>query len=77
MIVTDSLAMGAIAAEYSAAESAVLALKAGVDLLLMPEDYAAAYEGVLDAVESGALTEARIDESVGRIVALKLKCGLL
>lgn len=55
----------------------MLALKAGVDLLLMPEDYAAAYEGVLDAVESGALTEARIDESVGRIVALKLKCGLL
>ena len=77
LIVTDSLAMGAIAAEYSAAESAVLALKAGVDLLLMPEDYAAAYEGVLDAVESGTLTEARIDESVGRILALKLKCGLL
>lgn len=77
LVVTDSLAMGAIANEYTSAESAVLAVQAGVDLLLMPRDYAAAFEGVLEAVESGKISEARLDESVLRILQAKERCGLL
>ena len=38
----------------------------------MPEDFAAAYQGVLDAVSEGALSEERIDQSVLRIVKAKL-----
>ena len=50
----------------------VAALEAGVDIVLMPEDFVATYQGVLDAVHDGRLTEARIDESVQRIVKTKL-----
>lgn len=71
VIITDSLAMGAITERYSAAEAAVAALKAGCDIPLMPEDFSAAYQGVLDAVAAGDLTEERIDESVTRILAAK------
>lgn len=75
VIITDALAMGAITQNYSSAESAVLALQAGADLLLMPEDYIAAYQGVLAAVEDGTLSEARIDESVLRVLRLKSSCA--
>ena len=45
VIITDALAMGAIIQNYSSAESAVLALQAGADILLMPYDYIAATRG--------------------------------
>ena len=71
IIVTDSLAMGAITDRYSAAEAAVAALAAGCDVPLMPENFRKAYQGVLDAVAAGELTEERIDESVTRILKVK------
>lgn len=77
VVITDSLEMGAVAGQYAPAESAVLAVKAGVDIVLMPSDYAAAFEGVVQAVKEGALTEERIDQSVLRILTLKLACGLI
>lgn len=70
--ITDSLSMGAVTARYGAAEAAVAALEAGEDMILLPEDFKAAYQAVLDAVGSGELTEERIDESARRVVALKL-----
>ena len=57
---------------YGSAEAAVLALEAGVDMLLMPADFKGAYNGVLQAVKSGTLSEARIEESVRRILAVKM-----
>ena len=48
------------------------ALNAGVDMLLMPADFQAAYDGVMAALENGELTEERIDESVRRILEIKL-----
>lgn len=77
VVITDSLAMGAIAQEYSSADCAVMALAAGVDILLMPEDYAAAFAGVVQAVRDGRLSMERIDESVGHVLELKAKLGLL
>lgn len=71
VIVTDSLSMGAITNYYTPAEAAVAALKAGCDIPLMPERFGEAYQGVLDAVAAGDLTEERIDESVTRILAAK------
>lgn len=72
LIVTDSLSMGAVGGFCTPDQAGVAALSAGADLVLMPEDFAAAYQGVLDAVRDGTLAESRIDESVGRIVKTKL-----
>lgn len=72
IIITDALGMGAIANHYSSAESAVLALEAGCDMLLMPENFSEAYLAVLQAVADGRLTEERIDASVMRILSAKL-----
>lgn len=71
IVVTDSLSMGAITDRYSPAEAAVAALAAGCDVPLMPENFREAYQGVLDAVGAGTLTEERIDESVTRILLAK------
>ena len=72
LVVTDAMNMGAITEEYTSAEAAVKALQAGVDVVLMPENYQQAYQGVLDAVADGTLSEERIDESVTRILTVKL-----
>ncbi len=71
IVVTDAMNMGAVSQHYDSAEAAVRALQAGVDLILMPADFHSAYEGVLDAIEAGKLTEERIDESVKRILRVK------
>ena len=73
IIMTDGLNMGAIVNQYTSAEAAVKAITAGADLLLMPADFRAAYEGVLEAVRNGDISEERIDESVRRILELKIE----
>ena len=71
IIITDALGMGAISQRYTSGEAAVLCLQAGVDVLLMPVNLMEAFDAVVAAVEDGTLTEARIDESVRRVLALK------
>lgn len=71
LVVTDSLAMGAITAQYTPGEAAVQALQAGCDLLLMPESLTEAFEAVEEAVQDGTIPEARLDESVARILRFK------
>lgn len=73
LIVTDALNMGAVAAHYDSAEVSVKAVTAGVDLLLMPADFHAAYDGIYNAVQNGEISEERIDESVRKILTAKLK----
>lgn len=73
IVITDALDMGAVTDYYSSAQAAVMAVAAGADMLLMPEDFVAAYEGVLNAVQRGELTQERIDESVRRILKVKLE----
>ena len=77
VIITDSLAMEGVRVKYGDARVPVLALKAGVDMLLMPPNLDLAYNAVLDAVRSGELTESRIDASVKRILRLKWDLGLV
>jgi beta-N-acetylhexosaminidase len=48
-----------------------MTFEAGADLLLMPADFPKAYEGILTAIEDGTITEARVDESVKRILKAK------
>jgi len=73
IIVTDSMAMGAIIQEYSAEEAAVMAIQAGVDMILIPENYNKAASGIIQAVDDGMITTQRIRESLLRIMLTKLK----
>lgn len=72
IVITDSLTMAAVSDFYTSADAAVLALQAGVDMLLTPVDMQAAYDGVLAAVSDGRITQERIDASVERVLAAKL-----
>ena len=73
VIITDSMEMGAINNAYPSGEAAVMAVEAGADIVLLPYDYCAAFDAVVDAVESGRISEERINESVRRILRLKMK----
>lgn len=77
LIITDSLSMNVITDSYSAAEAAVMALQAGVDVLLMPEDLTVAANGVVNAVEQGVLLQSQIDASVLKILQTKFASGIL
>lgn len=72
IVMTDYLNDKTIVKNYSAADAAVKAIQAGADLLLEPDDLEAAYEGVLKAVKKGDITEDHLDESIYRILRVKL-----
>ena len=77
VVITDALDMGAITDTYESGDAAVQAVLAGADMLLMPENLEAAIQGLRDALDSGALTWQRIDESLMRILAVKLERGII
>jgi beta-N-acetylhexosaminidase len=78
LVITDALDMGALTRLYSAnlGQEAVDAFKAGNDMLLIPPDLDVAYRGVLAAVSSGEISQARLDESVLKILKIKASLGL-
>ncbi|WP_329465083.1 glycoside hydrolase family 3 protein [Streptomyces sp. NBC_01431] len=76
VVITDSLGMKGVRDKYGDDRVPVLALKAGVDQLLDPPNLDVAWHGVRAAVDSGELTEARLDESILRILRLKDRRGL-
>ncbi|MBR0406869.1 MAG: glycoside hydrolase family 3 protein [Clostridia bacterium] len=76
LIITDALSMGAITEKYSSSEACIRCIKAGVDVLLMPYDYFEAFDGVAAAVERGEISEARLNESVYRVLKFKRQVGL-
>lgn len=71
VIVTDALDMQAITDKYGDAKAAETAFIAGADILLMPKDYYAAFDGIIESVNAGTITEDRINESVKRILMMK------
>ncbi|NQX67048.1 beta-N-acetylhexosaminidase [Paenibacillus alba] len=76
LIVTDCLEMKAISEGIGVAEGAVRAIEAGSDIILvshMLDRQVAAIEAVIAAVESGRISESRIDESVLRVMMYKYK----
>ena len=76
LVVTDAMDMAAVDRMFDRGEAAVRALEAGADVILMPPDIGAARNGIVAAVESGRLSEERIDRSVLRILRAKEKLGL-
>ncbi|WP_285477972.1 glycoside hydrolase family 3 protein [Amycolatopsis sp. NBRC 101858] len=77
VVITDSLEMQGVREMHSDAEIPVLALKAGVDQLLMPVHLDVAINSVLAAVKSGEIPMQRIDQSVLRVLKLKFERGIL
>ncbi|MEU4109796.1 glycoside hydrolase family 3 protein [Streptomyces sp. NPDC027717] len=76
VVITDSLGMEGVRTKYGDDRVPVLALKAGVDQLLNPPSMEVAWNAVLAAVRNGELTEARVEESVLRILRMKARLGL-
>lgn len=76
VVVTDALGMEGVRTKYGDERVPVLALLAGVDQLLNPPDLKVAWNAVLGAVRGGEISEARIEESILRILRLKTKLGL-
>ena len=76
IITTDSLEMGAITKNFPNGASAVMAIKAGADVVLFPPKIEKAIEAIEAAVKKGEITELRINESVRRLLAAKYRLGL-
>ncbi|WP_404800058.1 glycoside hydrolase family 3 protein [Amycolatopsis eburnea] len=77
VVVTDALEMQGVRQLHTDAEIPVLALKAGIDQLLMPVHLDLAINSVLNAVKTGDIPMQRIDQSVLRVLKLKFKRGIL
>lgn len=76
VVMTDYLSDSAVTGSYGPAEAAVAAVQAGADILLDPTDYQQAYDGILQAVADGTITQERIHESIYRIYRVKYKNAL-
>lgn len=71
IVVTDAMDMAGLVRGYSIGESAVKAVKAGADIVLMPLNEEVALEAIFSAVRKGIITQERIDESVRKILTVK------
>nr|WP_246118861.1 glycoside hydrolase family 3 protein [Alkalibacillus haloalkaliphilus] len=77
VITTDAMNMNAITDHFGPVDAAVRAVEAGSDIVLMPVGLEEVAEGLLDAIDSGDITEERIEASVERILTLKLERGIV
>jgi beta-N-acetylhexosaminidase len=73
--VSDALTMEGVGRGYSAEESAVLAIKAGVEVLLMPRDTKRAVDGVVAAVERGEIPREQVDAAARHVLEMKARTG--
>jgi beta-N-acetylhexosaminidase len=76
LVVTDAMDMQGLAAMFDTAEASVRAIEAGADVLLMPKRAEDAIRGVVAAVNNGRISRKRLDESVSRVLAAKVRLGL-
>ena len=76
LLVTDALDMNGVLGSLSMSEATLRAVEAGNDVLLMPSDAKVSIQAVVDAVASGRITEARINDSVRKLLAAKHEFGL-
>ena len=71
IVITDAMNMGGVTQLYGAGEAAVLALEAGCDIILMPENLEEAFRAVITAVESGRFPEERLNAIVEKLLRAK------
>ncbi len=80
VIMTDSFTMGGLVAKYEVAEAAIRCIEHGVDLILLKDENALrgeVFAGLLGAVRSGRIPEARLEQAVAHVLAAKERAGLL
>ncbi|UFJ39529.1 beta-N-acetylhexosaminidase [Brevibacillus humidisoli] len=77
VVITDAMNMQAITDHFGPVDAAVRAVKAGVDIVLMPVGLQEVSEGLQEAVASGEIPQQRIDTAVKRILTLKVKRGIM
>lgn len=77
VVITDSFQMGSITENFEQSEAGVLAVQAGCDMILMPLEYSACYQGILDAVQEGRISEEQINKACHRILTAKIERGIL
>ena len=71
IIVADAMEMGAIMQQYTNTEAAIGCIQAGVDIVLVPNNFVEAFDAIVSAVNNGTISEERINQSVRRILKLK------
>jgi len=76
LIVSDAMEMQGVVRGYSVGQSTVMALQAGIDLVLLPPDVDVAVGAIAAAVRSGELSRERFEESVRKILTIKERLGL-
>ncbi len=76
LVVTDALDMGAVVKAYGSDSTAVKAVLAGADILLVLPNEDSAIEALVEAVQSGSIPQSRIDYSVRKILGYKYDLGL-
>jgi beta-N-acetylhexosaminidase len=76
LVVTDAMDVGALVNGVGSDSSAVRAVEAGVDVLLILPDEDRAVDALVRAVRSGRIAASRIDASVRKILAVKWDLGL-
>ena len=75
VVITDDMDMGALAKHYTFGDMAVQSILAGSDILLVCHEYEhmqEAYNGLMKAVKDGRISKERLDESVKRILLMKM-----
>ena len=79
LAITDDLGAGAVRTDYSVPKATVAALAAGADMIRIdePADQAGVQRAIVDAVQSGDLSRARLEQAAGRVVELKRLRGLI
>ena len=73
IVITDRMDMPSITDYYTVEQATLMAVNAGADMILCPQDYKTAYNALLSAVQNGVITQERIDESLHRIYRVKLE----
>lgn len=77
IIITEPMNVKAITEYYDTGEAAVAALKAGCDMILLPQDLKAAHKAIVDGVNDGSVAEARINDSLKRVFRVKYASKLM
>lgn len=77
VVISDAMGMSAITSYYQPAEAALMSINAGMDILLCDDQFKNSVARITEACQNGEISEARIDESVQRILELKIRKGIL
>lgn len=77
LVVTDSMKMQGVTDSYDTGTASIMAINAGCDIVLMPQNFVKSYNAVLSAVKDGRISESRLNQSLYRIISTKMNYGII